>query len=37
VIVKNETDSCQGKGNPKRPGVFYYKRHGNTPPPSVIG
>lgn len=33
VIVKGEPkDPYAGKGNPDRPGVFYYKKHGNTPP-----
>lgn len=33
VIVKGEPkDPYAGKGHPDRPGVFYYKLHGNTPP-----
>jgi hypothetical protein len=34
VMVKNEADPYAGKGNAKKPGVFYYKVQGNSPPHS---
>lgn len=33
VVLKGQpSDPYAGKGNSDRPGVFYYKLHGNTPP-----